>query len=168
MRAILATLILMITSVAVAGLDWQVYRSEEGRYSVQLPDAPAKASQGIRSDRSTVNNVVAVKTASGSFMVSYVDSDTFDDDRNKIDAILDNACRGAAANAGGTTARVETVIRNAFVGRSVRFRGRDGNEYRGLVFLAGTRLYQAYASGEQEWITGKDVDRFLNSFRMWK
>lgn len=166
MRVILTTIALFIAAAAFGEPDWQVYRSDAGRYSVQLPEAPAKASQNLRAN--TANNVVALKTESGSFMVSYVDSDTFDDDRNKIDAILDNACRGAASNAGATTLRAETVIRNGFVGRSVRFRGRDGISYRGLVFLAGTRLYQAYASGAAEWVAGKDVDRFLNSLRMWK
>jgi hypothetical protein len=150
----------------MAQADWQVYRSNEGRYSVQLPEAPAKASQNLRAN--TANNVLALKTSDGSYMVSYVDSDGFDDDRNKIEAILDNACRGAATNAGATTLRAEPLIRNGFVGRSVRFRGRDGTQYRGLVFLAGTRLYQVYASGEASWVAGKDVDRFLNSFRMWK
>ena len=166
MRAILTTVLITIAGLAFAQADWQVYRSDEGRFSVQLPQTPAKASQNLRAQ--TANNVLALKTDAGSYMVSYVDSDTFDDDRNKIDAILDNACRGAANNAGATTLRTDAVIRNGFIGRSVRFRGRDGTSYRGLVFLAGTRLYQAYASGSSEWAAGKDVDRFLNSFRMWK
>lgn len=165
MRAIVTTVLTTIAALAFAQADWQVYRSDDGRFSVQLPHAPAKASQNLRAQ---TNNVLAVKTDAGSYVVSYVDSDTFDDDRNKIDSILDNACRGAANNAGATTLRAETVIRNGFVGRSVRFRGRDGTSYRGLVFLAGTRLYQAYASGSSEWAAGKDADRFLNSFRMWK
>ncbi|MEO7453225.1 MAG: hypothetical protein ABIV13_00500 [Fimbriimonadales bacterium] len=168
MRTLSAIVVVLFASVAFAATDWHQYRSTEGKFSVELPEVPAKASQALRNAAEATNKVVAVRTDAGSFMVSYVDSDTFDDDRNRLEAILDSTCNGAAAKVGATTLRAESLIRNGFVGRSVRFTGRDGTRFKGLVLLAGTRLYQAYASGDAEFVASKDVERFLNSFRIWK
>jgi hypothetical protein len=159
---------LILAVAALAAPEWQLYRSDEGRFSVMMPDEPTKARQALRTDKAATTNVVALKVENGAFMVSYVDSDTFDDDRTKIDTILTNTVVGAASNAGAQSPRIASLIRNGFVGKSVQFKGRDGTSYRGLVFLAGTRLYQVYASGEDAWVSGRDVDRFLDSFRMWK
>jgi hypothetical protein len=168
MRTLVTTLMLILSVAAFAAPEWQLYRSDEGRFSVMLPDQPMRSRQALRTDKAATNNVVAVKTEKGALMVSYVDSETFDDDRSKIDTILNNTCVGAASNAGASNPRIVSAIRNGFVGRIVQFKGRDGTSYRGLVFLAGTRLYQVYASGEEAWVSGNDVDRFLDSFRMWK
>lgn len=101
-------------------------------------------------------------------MVSYVDSGTFDDDRSRMDGILDSAARGAMTNAGASVIEIRAITRNGFLGRAVQFRGRERQVFRGLIFLAGERLYQVYAVGSEAWVNGKDADRFLNSFAMLK
>jgi hypothetical protein len=161
---ILATLTCALS--AVAGPAWKVYRFEEGRFSVELPDEPAKSKQDLRA--AVTNNSFTVKTDSGFYMVSYVDSPTFGERPTNVSAILDRSVRGAASNVGAPTIRLEARQRNGFVGREVWFTGRDGTDYHGLVFLANERLYQVYASGSQAWVDGKDAIRFLNSFKMWR
>jgi hypothetical protein len=157
-----------LVCAAMAAPEWRVHRFEEGRFSVMLPEAPAKSRQNLRAAEKATNNAFSLRTEKGSFMVSYVDSDTFDDNRAKIAEILDSTCRGAAANAGARNFATNEIVRNGFSGRTVRFKGQDGSAYRGLVFLAGTRLYQVYAHGDAKWVDGKDVDRYLNSFKMWR
>ena len=163
------TLILVATFCAVAaiaGPAWRVYRVEEGRFSVELPEPPKKSKQDLRA--AAVNTSYMVKSDAGSYLVSYVDSPTLGEQPTNVNEILDRTVRGAAANVGSSTVRVEARQRNGFVGREVWFTGRDGTAYHGLVFLANERLYQVYASGGQAWTEGKDAARFLNSFRMWR
>lgn len=168
MKRILAALtITALFGAAVADLEWAVHRFEDARFSVQLPEAPTRARQKLQADTQQAT-VFALKTRAGSYMVSYVDSDTFDDDRNRFDNILDATARGAMTNAGTNLMEIRAITRNGFLGRAVQFRSPDGQVFRGLIFLAGERLYQVYALGDASWVNGKDADRFLNSFAMWK
>jgi len=168
-RLIVAITITAIAGAVFATTDWTVHRFDDARFSVQLPEVPTRARQKLQADApAAAATVFALKTREGSYMVSYVDSDTFDDDRNRIDNILDATARGAMTNAGASVIETRAITRNGFLGRAVQFRGRDGQVFRGLIFLAGERLYQVYALGDASWVNGKDADRFLNSFAMWK
>ncbi len=169
MNRIIAAFTITAIAGAAFATDWAVHRFEDARFSVQLPEAPTKARQNLQAEaRAAAATVFALRTKAGSYMVSYVDSDTFDDDRNRFDNILDATARGAMTNAGASVIDIRAITRNGFLGRAVQFRGRDGQVFRGLIFLAGERLYQVYALGDASWVNGKDADRFLNSFAMWK
>ncbi|MDQ2986531.1 MAG: hypothetical protein M3R13_07400 [Armatimonadota bacterium] len=152
-----------------ASPDWAVHRFEEARFSVMLPEAPRTSKQNVRAESAdTTNSVFTLRTKAGTFLVSYTDSETFDDNRSLIDTLLDATCRGAVEGANGRLISIRPITRNGFLGRALAFEGRDGKMARGLVVLAGTRLFQVYALGTPDWIAGKDVDRFLNSFRTWR
>ena len=38
--------------------------------------------------------------------------------------------------------------------------------YRSVIFLKNNRVFQAYVLGSEKEITGKDAERFLNSFEV--
>ena len=61
MRTLVTAIMLILAVAALAAPEWQLVRSDEGRFSVMMPDQPSKARQALRTDKAAATNVVALK-----------------------------------------------------------------------------------------------------------
>ena len=80
--------------------------------------------------------------------------------------VLESIRDGREKNLKGEVLKDGVVIRGHLSGRQFTIKIAAGLYYRSVVFLKSGRVYQAYALGSEKEITGKDVERFLNSFEV--
>ncbi len=166
--ASLFVVVLIVTAAAAQSTDWLEVHSDEGRFTVLMPDKPVEelvtVSKDGTADRHS-NTFTCTDNALNQFMVAYSDRTGSEPRRRTNAQLYDKVRDGLLTATGAKFVRESTVKLNGFLeGREIVTQQADGTVQTMRLFMVGDRIYQV--SAEIKKGETADAAKFLNSFRL--
>ncbi len=166
-----APVLSMMAATAAADQEWLHFRSERGRFAVQLPGSPEE----IRDTRATLGGIVhrseyRARRGATEFRVEHHDLPWLAQVLLSDQALLKRAKNGLVSEEHGLELSSAVVSVQGYPAREVSFRVRAEQDLAGdgLFVLVGRRLYVLVTLGPQAERDASALDRFFGSFEVWK
>lgn len=150
--------------------DWVSFQSKDGGFSVELPGKPLESRQLVKTGLGTleVTMLLLEKKKEGAFVVSFANFPESAFKGGDDEKRLDNARDGAIATAKGKLKSEKKIMLDKWPGRELVIDSPTRGLLRTRIYAVDQRLYQTVATGSAAFINGKDVTRFLDSFKLQK
>jgi len=149
---------------AAASDSWITFTSEDGRFSVLLPEVPKDSAETTKSEHGPyTTHLFVVKTAKSVFLVGWVDYDpSFNFNvKSELDANRDNFVNGLKA----TLRTSNTLTRNGYP--SLDFTADTADSiYQSRVFIIGRRPYQLVVGTARGQDDSANIAKFFESFKI--
>jgi hypothetical protein len=159
--ALLAAIALLVVQAGPAAA--YVLRSDEGRFSIELPAEPSfQAIDEQSAAGAHVRYQWLVDLGHRAFIVTYNDYAR----TSEAETIYDNGLEGALTATKGSLVRQQAVTLEGLQGREFFARMPSGNTLRQRLFLVGNRFYQNIYVGPPGSEVEPAVEAFLASFRV--
>ena len=143
----------------------QLFRSEEGRFKVDMPKDPEKYDIMVNTEVGPIKAIAYGKEIKNyTFAVVFADYPKEMVESFTAKYILDGARAGAAANVHGKVLSETILNLKGFEGREVKIESPNDIIIKVRIYLVGMRLYQAIVVTAKEHIFDKKVVEFLESF----
>ncbi len=146
---------------------FEPYHSEEGRFSVLLPDEPERKLQKVDTP---IGTLYFIMYSAGSeqidFLVGYVDYPPTMFENADIEKMLDGARDGAVRNVNGILENEKVLDFHGNPGRELEIKVPEEATIKTRIILIGTRLYQVMAVGESKRVLNKNCPQFFGSFKV--
>lgn len=162
---------IVVYGVAAGAASAYSLKSDEGRFSVELPGEPAfeklheKTKAGYFVDRYQW----LLDLGDTAWIVTYGDYPQSDVQRLGAEAMYDNGAKGSVEGVNGQLRSQQPVVNGGVRGRELFVFVPDSNlAMRQRMFIVGTRLYQNVYVGADGTERDAKVEAFLNSFQMRK
>jgi hypothetical protein len=168
MRTVLAAAAFAALAAGVAAQDKgkaaDKYESKEGKYAVAFPAKPTTTTSKVGE---TTMNVATVEKAGSGFVVIYSDLPAGATKLAKAKDILEGGEKGLVANlkAKVTSSKEKEFGKQKYPSREI-VADAEMVTVRVTLVLAGDRLYQVFVHGPKEFASGKEADKFLESFEI--
>jgi hypothetical protein len=149
-----------------AGEQWVTFSPKEGNFTVKLPGEPEELSQDIGGSKGAIYGYT--EGDAGVYLVGYVDlpegTVTGDNASEVLDKLVEESGKGE-----GLVLKSKAITLGKHPGREfiVNVPEIDGSG-KCRIYLVGSRLYLTVAVGTEEFMGNKNVDTFLNSFKLTK
>jgi hypothetical protein len=151
---------------------WETHTSKEGKYSVSFPGKPTVPAPD--KPDSPVGELTVYKaqftTAKGdqTYLVLYNDYPEAALAGTDKEAFLDGVRDGTQKTVGGKVASDKkiTLGEKKYPGRDFLIEKGSEPAYHARAYIVGNRLYQLVIMGPKDAATGKDADKFLDSFKL--
>ncbi len=152
---------------ATATIAWQEYKSEQGKFSVQMPNKPQEQTQN---QKNVKLNIVAAEVGPSAYFVGYAD---FPDkvQESEIQAGLTQSVKGVMTNLQGEIKTDKETKLDNYPCRDFDGVGKIDKveiNIKGRFCFVENRLYQVFALGDKTKISPADVDKFIESFKLLK
>lgn len=149
---------------------WQDYKSDSGKFSVQVPSKPQEQSQEQTTDVGTIKLNMLISEANDSgYFIGYADFPSKIRNPEDIQKGLSDSVKGSVANINGEIKSEKEYLLGNVPCRDFESTGKVQSTdvlMKGRFCLAENRLYQLFALGSQANLSVTDVDRFINSFKI--
>jgi hypothetical protein len=163
------TLLLGLLLSAAAGCgapEFKEFRSDEGRFSVQLPGVPREETRETKNGKL---HLYTVEFSHGVYSVQWIDlPDAKDESGDMLEQRL------ASERDAGVKAVDGKVIADKAIKLADKFPGRDftadvsvastQGQLRGRLFLVDGRLFNVLAVGKKPFLESADTTKFFDSF----
>jgi hypothetical protein len=166
-----ASALSMLAATASAESGWLHFRSERGRFAVQLPANPEE----IHGTRTTLGGIVRwseypARRGATEFRVEHHDLPWLAKLLLSSDGLLKRATNGLVEEEDGVELSSAALSVQDYPARKVSFRvpGDQDLAGDGLLVLVGGRLYVLVALGPQAERDASARDGFFRSFEVWK
>lgn len=166
-----ASVLSMAVTAAGANPEWLRFRSERGRFAVELPGSPEE----VRGRRTTLGGAVhwaeyRAQDGATEFRVEHHDLPWLAKFLLSTQALLKRATDGLVEEENGQELSSAAASVQGYPAREVSFRVRAEQELAGdgLLVLVGGRLYVVVALGPQAERDAASLDRFFASFEVWE
>lgn len=166
--ALCLALLLAGTACSEREVHWTAVAPEDGSFRAELPGEVRRVRNSLDTPAGPAPiEMWVVEDGEHAFMVGFTEYP--EKVRAVIDPseLLDSARDGAVARVRGRLLIDEKKQAGDLTGRRIEFDAEGGQvRVRGDLFVAGRRLYQAFATVEPQEIDSPEVLRFLDSFRI--
>lgn len=154
----------------VLGGGWVTVAPKDAGFVMQFPAAPVEDRQDIKTPAGdvTVNVLIHEIKNQGTLAVSYSLMPEGALKAGTDDKRLDGARDLAVQSAKGKLKSEKKIKQDGYPGRELVIEG-DGKTpvaVRTRIYAVKDRLYQTMASGSKTFVTSKEADKFLNSFKL--
>jgi hypothetical protein len=146
---------------------WQEYKSEPGKFSVQMPNKPQEQTQN---QKDVKLNIVAAEVGPSAYFVGYADFPNKVQEA-EIQAGLTQSVKGAMTNLQGEIKTEKETKLDGYPCRDFDGVGKIDKveiNIKGRFCFVENRLYQVFALGDKTKISPADVDKFIESFKLLK
>ena len=170
LRSLIVAATLVLASGAGHADEWKTYSSKDGRFSVLMPGKPQEQTQEVKAPEGklSVHLLFSALDRDRVIFVSYSDVPAKAIE-GKQDTFLDSTVKGNVNSLKGKllSAKKIEVGKGKRPGRDVLIDLPDKKQmYRSRIVLSGQRLFQVVALGSEEFVKGKDVGQYLDSFKI--
>ena len=150
-----------------ASSQWVKVAPEGGGFQVMFPGRPKESSRppDVKDPALATQLLTWEASKNHLYIVSYVDL-AQPVPKEKEAKALESVRDGREKNLKGNVVKDGIVIRGKLTGRQFTIKIAASMYYRSVIFLKNSRVFQAYVLGSEKEITGKDAERFLNSFEV--
>jgi hypothetical protein len=138
-----------------------------GRFTVQMPGQPKEQTNKVNTAIGPidVHLFVSAPDPNTAYIVGYSDYPEEMIKKSDSQKILDGARDGAVKNVNGKLDSEKKITIDGHPGRDFsiateHFEGRD------RIYLVNNRLYQVMMVGSRDFVTSKDAEKFLDSFKL--
>ena len=147
--------------------EWKEFTSKDGRFKVLMLGTPKQYKLDTESDFGKgvlhMNTVMVGKTMYGANFCDF----PAEIKKAPLKQVLDSSRDGTVANLEGKLASERDIKLGAYAGREIQIEVAGGKQlFRVRVYLVDQRLHQVVVFGTKEAATGKDADKFLDSFKL--
>ena len=143
---------------------WTRFASEEGRFSVLMPEIPTDKTETVNSAHGPyTTHLFIVKDTVNVYLIGWVDyAPSFDfDKRAELEANRDNFVKGINA----TLISTRPTIIDSY--SAIEFTAETAERvFKSRVYMVGRRPYQIVIGSPKGMDHSADVSRFLNSFKV--
>lgn len=152
--------------------EWKDFKSEAGKFSVQLPGVPEEKTQPVNVAKLGNVNMFTytLEQSDGAYMAAYNDYPAGLFAQVSTDKVLDGARDGAVGNMqGGKLISEQKIAIGNYPGRDIVAEGAQGNMtfvVKARVYLVNYRLYQVMAIMPKDKSSSIDAAKFLDSFKL--
>ena len=151
-----------VTAMDASG--WIKFASDEGRFSVLVPDSPTEKKETADSQHGPyTTHLFIVRDTSSVYLIGWVDYDpSFNFNRQaELEANRDNFIKGLNA----TLVSTRTTVINGY--SAIEFTAEAGDRlFKSRVFLVGRRPYQIVIGSPKTMDNTAIQNRFFNSFKV--
>jgi len=170
LRSPIVAATLVLSPVTGHADEWKTYPSKAGGFSVLMPGKPQEQTQEVKAPdgKLSVHLLVSALALDRVVYVSYSDVPAKAIE-GKQEAFLDSTVKGNVNSLKGklVTEKKITVGKDKRPGRDVLIDLPDKKQrYRSRIVLSGNRLFQVVALGSEEFVKGKEVEQYLDSFKV--
>ena len=147
---------------------WTDVAPKDAGFSVKMPGAATQKKQKGKAPTGDLNVILWVADGPNEsvFVVSY--SDFAEVDPKSVEKRLDHARDGAVNSARGKLRSEKPIELGGHPGRELVIEKAGDTIVRMRIYLARRRLYQVMVLGSGPTFAAKDVETFLDSFRLNK
>jgi hypothetical protein len=150
---------------------WKPYSSKQGRFSVVMPGDTKVISTPVNlgtGDKSKLWGVLSAEAATRTLYISaYMDLPASIDPKSKMaQDSLDQGIDGLIDGQGYDVISRTRFALKGYPGQEIRYQLKNGHTGRCRVFLVKARLYFLIVESEQDAPEQKNVDRFMQSFKL--
>ncbi len=150
---------------------WKTYTAKQGRFSVLMPGEPKMISAPVTletGDKATMWGIAAAETATRTAYISaYMDMPiAIDPKSNLAQTSLENGIQTLVESHGYEVISRSRFALKGYPGQEIRYRLQNGNTGRCRIFLVKARLYFLTVESVQDSLVQKNVDRFMQSFKL--
>jgi len=149
---------------------WQDYKSDAGKFSVQVPSKPQEQSQDQTTNVGTIKlNMLISETNDSGYFIGYADFPSKIANPVDIQKGLSDSVKGSVSNINGEIKSEKEYLLGNVPCRDFEASGKVQSTdvlMKGRFCLADNRLYQLFALGSQANLSKTDVDRFIDSFKI--
>jgi hypothetical protein len=151
-----------VTAMDASG--WVKFISDDGRFSVLVPDSPTEKTETTDSTHGPyTTHLFVVKDTSSVYLIGWVDYDpSFNFNRQaELEANRDNFVKGLNA----TLVSTRSTVINGY--SAIEFTAEAGDRlFKSRVFLVGRRPYQIVIGSPKTMDNATVMNRFFNSFKV--
>jgi hypothetical protein len=170
MKAIIPFLVLSLTPlVAQPDESWKSFAPKDGAFTVLFPGTPTEVIKPVKTATGTSDVFlfeVGVPPGSSKYLVGYSEFPAAAIKAGTEDKRLDNARDGAVASSKGKLKREKALLLGPFPGREVFIEVEGKASVLIRMYAVKNRLYEAVAVGSAEFVTSKNTEKFLDSFKL--
>jgi len=143
------------------------FAPKDGRFTVQMPGEPKEQTNKVNTAIGPidVHMFLSAPDPNTAYIVGYSDYPEEMMKKSESDKILDGARDGAVKNVNGKLDGEKKITIDKHPGRDFQI-ATEHFEGRNRMYLVNARLYQVMVVGSKEFVTGKDAERFLDSFKL--
>jgi hypothetical protein len=148
---------------------WISFSPPKAGFSILLPAPPLEQQQTIKSPQGDVKVTTFVldrKKEKGAYAVSLSEFPLKAIKSGTEERRLNNARDGAIASSKGKLKSEKRLTLQGSPGRELLIWVGDMGVIRTRIYAVKNRLYQVTVTGPGEWVTSKDPERFLGSFKI--
>jgi hypothetical protein len=154
--------VLCYTTINAQAKQWQLVKSAEGKFTVNMPCKPVIETQPADNNAEVAAQVYhSCSNETGRFVVTYSDFDMVLDSKSMLDAYSEGTVSG------GTLISKKPLLLGRIPGRELVLSSCDENAaivYKWHIYHVGKRIY-AITAGSQKPVDGAaDITKFLSSF----
>jgi hypothetical protein len=155
---------------ANADIAWQDYQSATGKFSLQVPGKPQEQSQEQPTEAGTVKvNMVITEANNSGYFVGYADIPDKSAAPVDVQKSLGESIKSSVANINGELKSEQEYKLGTFPCRDFDATGKVQTTdviMKGRFCISENRMYQVFALGSKENLETKDMERFINSFKI--
>jgi len=146
---------------------FEAFAPKGGRFTVQMPGQPKEQKSTAKTAIGPIDIHMFVYEAdpNTAYMVGYNDYPEGMMKKADPEKVLDGARDGAVKNVNGKLDWEKKITIDGHPGRDFAVTA-EGLSVRDRIYLVNDRLYQVMLVGSKDFITGKDGEKFLNSFKL--
>jgi hypothetical protein len=158
--------LILLSITCHAGERWKEFAPKEGKFRVLMPGTPEASEVKFESEFGPATFHMNTVEEGESFYGAHYSDYTEAIKKLPVKRVYDASRDGAAENMKGKVVGEGDVKLGAHAGREIRIEVDGRSLFRARVFLVGTRLYQVVYFGPKGAATSKEVDRYLDSFKL--
>ena len=157
---------------------WHVYESTEHGYRILFPDEPVTQRQEIDSEIGKLQmNYVMLQDSSldADNLVYMVDHTVYPEDKmhssneEQTSVFFERAVKNAVINVNGKLLSEVDIWLGRFPGKEITIKGRKPKEYIKMrVYIVNNSAYILQVTAKKAKKNNPSMDRFLNSFKLFK
>lgn len=145
---------------------WQSFASTEGRFTVLMPGTPQPRTQNVSTPAGNITFYAHFwEDRSAAYGVAYSDFPQGLIQSANVEALLNGARDGAAANVSGTLVSERRIGLSGHPGREIEIRI-SGGIVKARIYLVGSRLYQLIVVEQSGTESSANQARFFDSFQL--
>jgi hypothetical protein len=150
---------------------WRGFRSDVGRFSVDLPGAPTYLQRRADEGRGLTSHLFLLKgprtdAGDSGYLIAYVDVPPGSVRVFGSEALLNLARHGFLEGSAGRVLTEKWLRQHGRPARMLRIDAGGGRHAEMRSLMAGERLYLWMAAGDRAYVTSPASQRFLTSFRV--
>ena len=153
---------------------WRLFKSTEGRFSVEIPGTPQIDTQSVDTPAGKIFFTKFILQTASTYGVIYADYPTKIEGSATINRILNDGAKNAAASVNAELLSMTEITVDGYPGRLLLEQMRDGSTMSVKMVVVGQRLYQVAVTlpspsrmaPEQKAIYESAANKFLDSFKI--
>ncbi len=168
-RQLFVGVIVSLAGVTQGG-EWKSFSPKDGSFSVLMPGLPMEDKQDVKTvsgDVVVTMYLLEVKNE-GSLIVSSSEFPEAALQAGTDEKRLDGARDGAVMSAKGKLRSEKKIMLDGRPGRELTIDSEKSGTVRTRIFAADKRLYQTLIAGSKTFVSGKEAEMFLDSFKVLK